>query len=73
MQSAAETRYRPFSISAKFCRSVRISAIAPQAVIAAMKEFSKDRYGVDVNTLLSANGLPSADQLSIGQVLRIPQ
>ena len=30
------------------------------------------RYGVDVNTLLSANGLPSADQLSIGQVLRIP-
>ncbi|TMC53298.1 MAG: LysM peptidoglycan-binding domain-containing protein [Chloroflexi bacterium] len=30
------------------------------------------RYGVDVNSLMSANGLPSADQLSIGQVLRIP-
>src|SRR2546430_601506 len=35
MQSAAETRHRPFSISAKFCRSVRMSANVPHAAIAA--------------------------------------
>src|SRR5262245_10240089 len=34
MQSATETRYRPFSISAKFCRSVRVSANVAYAAIA---------------------------------------
>jgi putative chitinase len=30
------------------------------------------RYGTDVDTLVSINGLPDANQIAVGQVLRIP-